>query len=50
LTDFYPFVPYRPTVYIKGDVVEVKIDTKAISSQKAGYDKVLRQCEARQFQ
>ncbi|RSK38990.1 tetratricopeptide repeat protein [Hymenobacter perfusus] len=50
LTDFYTFGPYRPTVTIKGAVVEVKIDTKAISSQKAEYDKVLRQCEARQFQ
>jgi tetratricopeptide (TPR) repeat protein len=50
LTDFYTFGPYRPTVTVKGEVVEVKIDTRAISSQKGEYDKVLHQCEARQFQ
>lgn len=49
LTDFYTFGPYRPTVTIKGDVVEVKIDTKAIQAQQAEYQKVLRLCEAGQF-
>jgi Flp pilus assembly protein TadD len=50
LTDFYTFGPYRPTVTIKGEVVEVKIDTKAISSQNAEYNKILQLCEKGQFQ
>ncbi|GGF27463.1 tetratricopeptide repeat protein [Hymenobacter cavernae] len=49
LTDFYTFGPYRPTVTIKGDTVEVKIDTNAIRTQQAEYQKVLRLCEDRQF-
>ncbi|MCR5888343.1 tetratricopeptide repeat protein [Hymenobacter sp. J193] len=49
LTDFYTFGPYRPRVTIKGDVVEVKIDTKAIQAQQAEYQKVLHLCEAGQF-
>lgn len=49
LTDFYTFGPYRPTVTIQGDVVEVKIDTKAIRTQQAEYQKVLQLCEAGQF-
>ncbi|WBA44059.1 hypothetical protein [Hymenobacter canadensis] len=49
LTDFYTFGPYRPTVTIKGDVVEAKLDTKAIQAQQAEYQKVLRLSEAGQF-
>jgi tetratricopeptide (TPR) repeat protein len=50
LADFYTVGPYRPIVAIKGDLVEVKLDTQAISSQQGEYNKVLKMCEAGQFQ
>lgn len=49
ITDFYIFGPYRPTVTIQGDRVELKIDTKAFRTQQADYQKVLRLCEEGQF-
>ncbi|MBC6606942.1 tetratricopeptide repeat protein [Hymenobacter sp. BT188] len=49
LTDFYTFGPYRPTVTIQGDRIEVRIDTQTIHSQQAEYQKILRLCEAGQF-
>lgn len=50
LTDFYTFGPYRPTVTVQDEVVTVRIDTKAIATQQADYNKILQLCEKRQFQ